>query len=58
MEALLNREQTAAILGIDPRTLDNWATLKRGPAYSKVGSKRMYDPADLRTWIEERKVRH
>jgi len=58
MEALLDKDAVASILGVEPRTLDNWATLKQGPTYVKVGGKRMYDPADIREWVEARKVRH
>ena len=33
-------DQAAAIIGVDKRTLDNWRSLGRGPAYIKV-SKRL-----------------
>lgn len=58
MDPLANKEEVAAILGIEPRTLDNWASLGKGPAYVKVGGCRMYDLADVREWIEARKVKH
>ena len=36
----LTTEQAASIIGIDKRTLDNWRSLGRGPAYIKP-SKRL-----------------
>lgn len=58
MEPLASKEEVAVILGVEPRTLDNWASLKKGPTFVKVGGHRKYDLADLRAWIEEQKVRH
>ena len=56
MEALLDKEAVASILGVEPRTLDNWASQRRGPVYVKVGGRRMYDPADVREWVDAHKV--
>lgn len=58
MEALATREEVATFLAIDPRTLDNWAAAKKGPTFVKVGGARRYDWADVREWVESRKVRH
>lgn len=58
MEPLLDTEQVAALLGVETRTLDNWASLSKGPDYIKVGRRRKYDPADVRSWLESQKVRH
>lgn len=58
MEPLATREQVAEFLAIEPRTLDNWASLGRGPGYVKVEGARRYDWADVRDWVESRKVRH
>jgi len=33
--AVLTTEQAAALIGVDRRTLDNWRSLGRGPAYIK-----------------------
>jgi DNA-binding transcriptional MerR regulator len=56
MEPLAGKERVAEILGIEPRTLDNWASAGKGPVYVKVGGHRMYDLADVREWVEARKV--
>jgi predicted DNA-binding transcriptional regulator AlpA len=39
-DQILTTKQAAKILGIDKRTLDNWRSLSRGPAYLKQ-SKRL-----------------
>lgn len=56
MEPLADKERVAEILGVGPRTLDNWASLGKGPVYVKVGGHRMYDLADVREWVEAQKV--
>lgn len=58
MEPLATKDEVAAYLRIDPRTLDNWASNGQGPDYIKVGGARRYDMADVRNWAAERKVRH
>jgi excisionase family DNA binding protein len=58
MEPLVTRKEVAEFLGINPRTLDNWASAGRGPSFVKVGGNRRYDMADVRAWVEARKVRH
>ena len=55
---LYTRKQTAALLGITPRTLSVWARQGRGPAYARSGETRgriWYTPADVMAWIETRK---
>lgn len=56
MEPLASKEEVAEILGVEPRTLDNWASLGKGPVYVKVGGLKKYDLADVRQWVEARKV--
>lgn len=58
MEPLATKEEVARFLAIEPKTLDNWASVGRGPAYVKVEGARRYDMADVREWVESRKVRH
>lgn len=58
MDTLATKEEVAAFLRIEPRTLDNWASDGRGPAYVKVEGARRYDMADVKEWVESRKVRH
>ncbi len=47
----LNTEEAAAYLGIRPNTLEVWRTKKKGPKYSKIGSRVLYDLNDLETYF-------
>lgn len=58
VEGLANTEELAEYLGVKPQTLANWAYQGRGPTYVKVNGLRKYDWADVREWVEARKVRH
>ncbi len=53
----LTTEQAAAIIGANKRTLDNWRSLGRGPAYVKL-SKRLvrYLLSDVQAYIEQNRV--
>lgn len=54
MEALLDRKQAAAVLGIKPDTLAQWTWLGKGPKSVKVGGLVKYRTADLEAWLDER----
>lgn len=60
LEPLLDNEQTAPLLGITPGTLEVWRCKGKGPRYIKLGRAKqstvLYDPADVRAWIESQKV--
>lgn len=56
MEDLATKEEVAAYLKIQPKTLDVWASQGRGPRYIKIERARRYDWADIREWVEARKV--
>lgn len=58
MEPLATRDQIAEYLGLNPKTLDVWASQRKGPPYIKVEGARRYDWADVKAWVEERTVRH
>lgn len=47
----LNTEEAAAYLGIRPNTLEVWRTKKKGPKYSKIGSRVLYDLNDLESYF-------
>ena len=53
---LLGIEETAEHLGITPNTLYAWVSQKRIP-YVKIGRLLKFDPRDIETWIEGRKVK-
>lgn len=58
MEGLATTAEVAEYLKLKPNTLDHWASSGRGPAYCKIEGQRRYDWADVREWVEARKVRH
>ena len=49
---LLTTAEVAEILSVPTTTLGQWAYLGHGPAFSKVGKHRRYDPADLEEWMK------
>lgn len=56
---VLNNEAAAALIGVTPGTLKFWRCKGKGPRYIKLGSSPRagvaYDPADIETWVAERK---
>ncbi|HAM22195.1 MAG TPA: hypothetical protein DCQ04_07965 [Actinobacteria bacterium] len=51
MQKLLDSQSVSELLDVPPRTLDQWAYLKRGPAYVKVGRHRRYQLEDVERWL-------
>jgi predicted DNA-binding transcriptional regulator AlpA len=49
--AMLRTPQAAAFLGLSPATLAKWRVYGMGPRYRKLGRAVVYDPADLRVWL-------
>jgi hypothetical protein len=43
----LNTDEAAAFLGVKASTLHTWRCRHRGPKYSKLGSRVLYDTDDL-----------
>jgi DNA-binding transcriptional MerR regulator len=58
MEPLATKDEVAEYLKIQPKTLDVWASQQKGPPFIRVEGARRYDMADVREWLEARKVRH
>lgn len=58
MEPLLNRKQTAEILGLSHKTLERWAVVGGGPVYILVGGAARYRPSDLENWVNSRTVQN
>ncbi|WP_320008431.1 helix-turn-helix domain-containing protein [Maridesulfovibrio sp.] len=44
--------EAAQLIGVSPDTLRNWRVQKRGPEYSKIGTKVVYEVPKLRKWLE------
>jgi uncharacterized protein YjcR len=52
----LNTKEAAEFLGVKPNTLEVWRTKKKGPKYSKIGSRVLYDINDLEEYFTSRSV--
>lgn len=52
----LNTEEAAAYLGIRPNTLEVWRCKHKGPRYSKIGTRVLYDVDDLESFFTARAV--
>jgi excisionase family DNA binding protein len=55
MEQLLNNQQAAELLNISPHSLRGYVSRKMIP-FIKIGRRTLFDPADLRAYIESRKI--
>jgi hypothetical protein len=49
---LLDRETTAAVLRVEPRTLDDWRQKRAGPPSVKIGGRIFYRRSSILRWIE------
>lgn len=52
----LNTAEAAAYLGIRPNTLEIWRCKHKGPRYSKIGTRVLYDLDDLEAFFTARAV--
>lgn len=52
----LNTEEAAAYLGIKRNTLEVWRCKHKGPRYSKIGTRVLYDVNDLEAFFLARAV--
>lgn len=54
---LLNNEQTAAMLGIKPNTLEIWRLKGKGPRFVKLGAAKQspvrYECSEVTRWLGE-----
>lgn len=50
-------EEAARILNTSRGTLDNQRSLRKGPPYSRMGRRIVYDVRDLHEYVQARKVR-
>lgn len=46
---------TAARMGIKPKTLANWRSIGGGPEYYKLGNRVLYDDAEVDAWLATRR---
>ena len=52
----LNTEEAVAYLGIKRYTLEVWRCKHKGPRYSKIGTRVLYDVNDLEAFFSARAV--
>ncbi|WP_238846745.1 helix-turn-helix transcriptional regulator [Nocardia arthritidis] len=52
----LTRESAAKYLGLEKKTLANWACSGVGPRFARVGGRPRYRLSDLEAWVEARYV--
>lgn len=56
-QKLMTPQEVADLLGIDPKTLNNWRATKRYPlSYVKIGRHVRYKPEDVETFIQSRTI--
>jgi hypothetical protein len=53
----MTREELAAEIGIQPKTLAKWANLRRGPSFVKVGRKVFYRKDAVQAWLRTNETR-
>ena len=57
---LLKSDKVADMIGISHQTLRAWRCSGKGPRFIKLGPTKQdgvgYDPNDIQTWLEDRKV--
>jgi len=53
---LLNEREAARLLGVSVATVRRWRWLRMGPVYRKIGARVLYDTADLRAFVDARRV--
>jgi predicted DNA-binding transcriptional regulator AlpA len=56
MTELINAKQTAQHLCITEGTLAKWRLTGEGPKFLRVGRRIAYDPRDVQTWLDARRV--
>lgn len=49
---LMSTDDLADYLRVPARTLDQWASQGKGPAFLKIGRYRRYRPEDVETWLD------
>jgi phage terminase Nu1 subunit (DNA packaging protein) len=54
-----SEKELAAFIGTKPRTLQRWRTTGEGPAFTRIGPRRILYRADaVQSWLNEREHKH
>lgn len=56
MQKLLTTKEAAPLVGVRPKTLENWRVLGRGPVHIRAGTRVAYDVADIEAWKASHRV--
>ncbi len=56
MEELLTEKEAAALLRVEPSTLQQWRYRGEGPQFTRAGRLIRYTPSALREYMEDRTV--
>ncbi|ARD42451.1 helix-turn-helix transcriptional regulator [Actinomyces gaoshouyii] len=56
LETMLTTCDLADALSVSPRTLDNWRSASRGPAYFRIEGTVRYRMSDVVAWLEGQQV--
>ena len=51
MKRMLSSSELSEMTQIPERTLDQWAYLRKGPAFVKIGRHRRYRESDVEAWL-------
>ena len=52
-ENLLSESEVSKILGVKPRTLQQWRLLGKGPKYIRLSERMIrYSESDIRNWLD------
>jgi len=56
LEDMLTTRQLAEVLAVSSRTLDNWRSASRGPAYFRIEGAIRYRMSDVEAWIAGQRI--
>ena len=56
MERLVSVREMASILGLRPSTLYKYVSRRKIP-YKKIGERVLFDPTEIRVWIDQHSVK-
>ncbi len=56
VQPLLNTRDAAPLVGVAPKTLENWRVLGLGPKHIRAGRRVVYDIRDIEAWKAAHRV--
>jgi predicted DNA-binding transcriptional regulator AlpA len=58
LDGFLRREELARQLGVSPRTIDRWQSLREGPPRVHIGHTILYEVKAVREWLRSQEEQH